>query len=60
MRYLLDKRGMGRSFSDVLNLFYDMRDRISFPVSFRNNFGISLVDFENEFYDRMRAYLSNT
>jgi len=60
MRYLLDRRGMGRSFSDVLNLFYDMRDRISFPVSFRNNFGISLVDFENEFYDRMRAYLSNT
>jgi hypothetical protein len=60
MRYLLDRRGMGRSLSDVLNLFYDMREGISFPVSFRNNFGISLVDFENEFYDRMRAYLSST
>jgi hypothetical protein len=60
MRYLLDRRGMRRSFSDVLNLFYDMRNGISFPVSFRKNFGISLVDFENEFYDRMRAYLNST
>jgi hypothetical protein len=60
MRYLLDRRGMGKSFSDVLDLFYDMRDGISFPVSFQDNFGISVSDYEDEFYDRMRAYLSSS
>ncbi len=58
MRYLLDRRGMGRSPRDVLSLFYDMRGGIPFPVSFQNHFGISVSDFEIEFYDRMRAYLS--
>jgi hypothetical protein len=60
MRYLLDRRGLGKSFQDALNLFYDIRDGKSFPVSFRDNFGISLSDFEIEFYDRMRAYLSSS
>jgi len=58
MRYLLDRKGLGKSYRDVLGLFYDMRNGISFPVSFQNHFGISLDDFEIEFYDRMRAYLS--
>ena len=60
VRYLLDTRGMGKSFKDVRNLFYDLRESKSFPVSFQEKFGISLVDYEIEFYDRMRAYLSNT
>jgi hypothetical protein len=60
VRYLLDTRGMGKSFKDVLNLFYDMKDGRPFPVSFQENFGISVSDFEIEFFDRMRAYLINT
>ncbi|MDH5385632.1 MAG: hypothetical protein OEY18_13070 [Candidatus Aminicenantes bacterium] len=58
MRYLLDRKGLGKSYRDVLGLFYDMRNGISFPVSFQNHFGISLDDYEIEFYDRMRVYLS--
>ncbi len=57
VRYLLDPRGMGKSFRDVLRVFYDLRDGKPFPVSFQDNFGISVSDYENEFYDRMRAYL---
>ncbi len=57
VRYLLDTRGMGKSYRDVLRVFYDLRDGKPFPVSFQDNFGISVSDYENEFYDRMRAYL---
>jgi len=59
VRYLLDSRGMGKSFKDVLNLFYDLRDGKPFPVSFQDNFGIRVSDFEDEFYSRLRTYLSN-
>jgi len=57
MRYLLDGRGLGKSYNHVLNLFYDMRNGVSFPVSFQHHFGISVREYENEFYDRMRIYL---
>ena len=60
MRYILDDNGMGRSYQDVLSLFYDLRDGISFPVSFEDHFGISVSDFEDEVFDRMRTYLSNS
>jgi len=59
LRYLLDQRGMCRSYQDALNLFYDMRKGDSFSESFKNHFGISLGNFEKEFYNRMRNYLSN-
>lgn len=60
VRYLFDSRGLGKSFVQVRDLFYDMREGIPFPVSFQEKFGISLEDYEIEFYDRMRAYLSST
>jgi len=57
MRYLLDPEGYGKSMQDVLNHFYDMRNCMLFPDAFQKNFGISIADFEAEYYDRMRAYL---
>jgi len=42
---------------DLLNNFYDIRNGWSFPDAFEKNFGISITDFEAEYYDRMRAYL---
>jgi len=59
MRYLLDEKGFGKSYQDVLSLFYDLRQEISFTVSFEDHFGISVSDYENEFYDRLRTYLSS-
>ncbi|MEJ2635558.1 MAG: hypothetical protein P8184_09730 [Calditrichia bacterium] len=57
VRYILDEKGVGKSYRDVLNLFYDLRKGASFPASFERNFGITVSEYENEFYDRMRIYL---
>ena len=57
MRYLLDPRGMGRSYRDVLGVFLDSRDGVPFATSFQDHFGISLAVYEAEFYSRLRAYL---
>jgi len=56
--YILDERGMGRSYQDVLGMFYDLRDGMSFPVSFESHFGIAVSDLEAEVFDRLRAYLN--
>jgi hypothetical protein len=57
VRYILDDKGMGRPHSDVLGLFYDLRDGKSFPDSFESRIGISVGDLEAEVFDRLRAYL---
>jgi hypothetical protein len=58
MRYLLDDQGLGHSFLDVKEVFLDMRDGMSFSQAFESNFGLSVVDFETEYFVRMRQYLS--
>jgi hypothetical protein len=58
MKYLLDENGMGKSYQDVLSLFYDVRNGSQFKDAFQNNVGISLSDFENEIMERLRQYLS--
>ncbi|MFC1791353.1 DUF418 domain-containing protein [Gemmatimonadota bacterium] len=58
--YLLDEAGRGRSYGDVLALFYDVRAGRPFPASFEDRFGISLSAFEGEFFERARAYLGTT
>lgn len=58
VRYLVDQNGMGKTCQDVSGLFYDLRNGISFSSSFESRFGMSLHDYEEEFFDRMRAYLS--
>jgi len=59
MRYFLDPNGLGKSTQDVLNLFYDVRNGALFPEAFQNYFGISLAQFEADYYDLMRAYLGS-
>ena len=58
MKYLLDVEGFGKSTREVLNIFYDVWDGISFDTSFQAHFGISLATLESEIFDRLRAYLS--
>lgn len=57
-KYLLDPKGLNKSIQDVLNVFYDVRDDNSFSDAFQNNFGLSLEVFENEYYDRIKEYLT--
>ena len=58
-RYILDKKGIGKSFLDVLSLFYDLREGTTFTIAFENHFGIRVRDYSDEFYERMRTYLQN-
>jgi len=58
MKYLLDPLGLNKSLQDVLNVFYAVRDGDSFDAAFQNNFGLSQQVFEDEFYDRIKAYLT--
>jgi hypothetical protein len=57
MRYFLDSNGLNKSIDDVLQLFYYLRNDIPFETSFEAHFGIDVETFEDEYYDRMRAYL---
>jgi hypothetical protein len=57
MEYLLAPEGLDRSLQDVLNLFYDLRIKMSFEESFHKNFGISVEVLEAEIFDRLRDYL---
>lgn len=58
MRYFLDPGGLDKSLADVLNLFYDLRNDIPFAETFQSNFGLDVETFKDEYYDRMRNYLS--
>jgi hypothetical protein len=58
MRYLLDDQGLGHSLLDAKQVFLDMRDGMSFSDAFENNFGLSVVDFDAEYFVRIREYLN--
>ena len=58
MRYFLDPNGLDKSIGDVLNLFYDLRNDVAFPIVFQANFGLDVARFEDEYYERMRTYLA--
>jgi hypothetical protein len=58
MRYFLDPNGLDKSIGEVLNLFYDLRNDVAFPAAFQSNFGLDVARFEDEYYDRMKEYLT--
>jgi len=58
MRYFLDPKGLGNSIGDVLNMFYDLRQDVPFSTAFQTNFGLDVETFKNEYYERMRTYLT--
>lgn len=60
MKYLMDPKGLNRSLQDVLCVFYNIRDGGSFSNAFENNFGLSLEVFENEYYDRITTFLTDS
>jgi hypothetical protein len=60
MRYFLDQNGLGKSKQDVLNLFYSVRNGATFQSAFLAHFGVSLEEFEIQYYDRMRSFLSGS
>ena len=47
--YLLDPIGRGSTWIDVKNIFLDIRNGGTFSNSFESRFGITLLEFENNF-----------
>lgn len=57
VRYLLSKKGMGRSLKDVKNMFLDMAENHRlFSEAFHLHMGLSLADYEATFWPRMEAF----
>jgi hypothetical protein len=61
MRYLLDPKGCGKSITNIKDIFSALKQNTSLPFesAFENNTGISIHQFENDFYDNMMVYLSS-
>jgi len=57
VEYLVDANGYGGTINDVKNLLMDVRNGVPFPTAFQNRFGMSLSEYESQFFDRMTAYL---
>ena len=57
VEYLLDADGLGRSPQDVTHMFTDMAAGVSFATAFETHMGIGVKDYEEQFFDRMEAYL---
>ena len=57
VRYVMDDNGHDRSWDDIKNLFLDMRQGLSFSQSFGNRMGLSLAEYEQNFFDLMLVYL---
>ena len=55
--YLTDPNGHGRTYHDIRDLLLDVADGMSFKASFRNSFGMSLNEYESQFFDLMNDYL---
>jgi len=57
VEYLVDVNGHGKSFNDIKNLFMDVSVGVPFPTAFENRFGMSLLEYEVQFFDLMSDYL---
>ena len=60
MKYILDEQGMGKSYADIRELFYDVRTGLAFEDVFELHFGVNLQVFEEEIFERLEAWLEET
>lgn len=58
VRYLLDPLGIGMDKPAITDIYLDTRKGIPFADTFEQRSGIPLQQFENEFFERIRAYLN--
>lgn len=55
-RYLVDPRGLGRTWLEIKYIFLDQRDGLSFAQAFEKRAGISLAFYEEHFFDLMLSF----
>jgi hypothetical protein len=59
--YLLDKRGFGKTLTEVKNMFHDLTSSgTSFENAFQTYMGISLNYFEEHYFELMTNFLNST
>jgi hypothetical protein len=58
VRYLTDPAGQGKSFHDVRDVLIDVGNQIPFRTSFETRFGISLSEYEEQFFDLINDFLN--
>ncbi len=57
VEYLMDADGFEKSPQDGRDIFLDMKEGANFSIAFENRMGISLTDYEEQFFDRINDYL---
>lgn len=57
VEYLMDEDGKGKSPEDMTGILIDVAQGATFEAAFESKVGLSLDDFENEFFSLMDAYL---
>jgi hypothetical protein len=58
VRYLLDERGHGKTYADVLSMFRELIETQNFAYTFERHMGISLRDYEGDFFGLVTAFLA--
>ncbi len=56
-RYLVDPEGNGTTKEDLKLLYEDLGEGIPFNNAFQNRFGMSVIEFENQWWEKMQDYL---
>ena len=57
VQYVVDPNGHGRSYVDLKNLFMDVSVGVPFETAFQNRLGISVQNYESQFFSLMNGYL---
>jgi hypothetical protein len=58
VKYLLDPVGGGQAKASIRDIYIDARNGVPFATSFEANLGHNLQEFEDEFFELVRGYLS--
>ena len=57
VRYLLDEKGLGKTLINVKRMLEEMTISNDFESAFANQFGITLLQFKQNFFDLMEDFL---
>jgi hypothetical protein len=55
--YLFDAQGHGATLEDLKDLYLDIREGMAFSAAFADRLGISVAEYEQQFFDLMSDYL---
>jgi hypothetical protein len=58
VRYLVDPKGYGRNMTDIKDMYLDVRRGIAFTQAFENRMGLSVSQYEEDFFALIMEYLN--